>query len=66
MVPVVCCFKFPASCTWLGDFILAHASGNKCELVILLHSRVLIRDQMAIRSYVGVGKAGVKAFLAVE
>lgn len=37
------------SCSGSGDFVLAHASGKKCELVILLHSRVLIRDQMARR-----------------
>lgn len=28
---------------------MAHASGKKCELVILLHSRVLIRDPVARR-----------------
>ena len=49
MAPPRLLFYRPASCTWLGDFVLAHASGKKCELVILFHSRVPIRDQMARR-----------------
>jgi hypothetical protein len=49
MLSQVYCFVSMRIVLGVGDFVSAHASEKKCELVVLLYSRVLIRDQMARR-----------------
>lgn len=66
MIPEVY-FVFLRVVLGMGDFVSTRASVKECELVMLLHSRVLIRDQMARRELLcQSANGGLKASLTVK